>query len=398
MGGTYTNHNEVRFGGNVTRGARRGGADGSRKGWADGAAGGGDAGTVAERATSFDIVPEPDGVPRSWTVSMALPGSILDNAQSPELRAALACQIARAAAIFCVDEIVVFREGPQLSSSEDSVDDLALLLSYLDTPQFLRRHLFPRSEKLRLAGLLNPLNLPNHFKKDDTPRWRDGVGVAAGRPNAGTAPAWQKDVHHAEGAQPARPQTTRYVDAGLLRLVEVDQPIEVGARATVDLAASGESYSMPGKYLYGQVVHRSIPRELDGIYWGYTVRVADSLLSALHSPEEVGYDLVIGTSERGTPVCAAVGATLPIPFALPEFQHALIVFGGVQGLEHSARCDDRLLKAKIGLEGSDGTPVADLFDFYVNTCPFQGSRTIRTEEAIPISLATLQPHLRPKSR
>jgi methyltransferase len=361
---------------------------------------------LPERAASFEIVGEPEDVPRSWTVSMALPGSILDNAQSPELRAALACQIARAAAIFCIDEVVVFREGPQRAGDDDPVDDLALLLSYLDTPQFLRKHLFRRSEKLRLVGLLNPLNLPNHFKKDDTPRWRDGVAIAIGRPNADSRPAWQKERPNANAtpawqkelqqAQPTRAQTTRYVDTGLSRMVEVDRPVEVGTRVTVDLAASGEGYSMPGKYLYGQVVNRSTPRELDGTYWGYNVRVADSILSALHSPEEVGYDLVIGTSERGTPVCAAVGAPLAAPFALPEFQHALIVFGGVQGLEHSARCDERLAKEKIGADEDGATPVGDLFDFYVNTCPFQGSRTIRTEEAIPISLATLQPFLQPK--
>ena len=37
-----------------------------------------------------------------------------------------------------------------------------------------------------------------------------------------------------------------------------------------------------------------------------------------------------------------------------------------------------------------GDPSA-LFDFWLNTCCPQGSRTIRTEEAILISLAFLQP-------
>lgn len=46
-------------------------------------------------------------------MSVALPGSILDNAQSPELRTYLAGQIARACTIFCVDEIVVFDEEGQ---------------------------------------------------------------------------------------------------------------------------------------------------------------------------------------------------------------------------------------------------------------------------------------------
>ena len=39
---------------------------------------------------------------RAYTVSVAVPGSIMDNAQSPELRSYLAGQIARACVIFHV--------------------------------------------------------------------------------------------------------------------------------------------------------------------------------------------------------------------------------------------------------------------------------------------------------
>ncbi len=35
-----------------------------------------------------------------------------------------------------------------------------------------------------------------------------------------------------------------------------------------------------------------------------------------------------------------------------------------------------------------------LFDHYVNTCVGQGSRTIRTEEAILVSLCALRPFVR----
>jgi len=45
---------------------------------------------------------------RTHTLSIAVPGSILANAQSAELQTYLAGQIARAATIFCVDEVVVF--------------------------------------------------------------------------------------------------------------------------------------------------------------------------------------------------------------------------------------------------------------------------------------------------
>lgn len=84
---------------------------------------------------------------RGYTVSIALPGSIVDNAQSPELQAYLTSQIARAAAIFCVDEIVVFDESSKKAGAGtaasakaaargwDANHFLARLLQYQETPQ-----------------------------------------------------------------------------------------------------------------------------------------------------------------------------------------------------------------------------------------------------------------------
>ena len=40
-----------------------------------------------------------------------------------------------------------------------------------------------------------------------------------------------------------------------------------------------------------------------------------------------------------------------------------------------------------------GTDPAKLFDIYLNTCPNQGSRTIRTEEAVLITLSALRPKI-----
>jgi predicted SPOUT superfamily RNA methylase MTH1 len=51
------------------------------------------------------------GQGRPYTVSIALPGSIVDNAQSAELRTYLAGQIGRALAVFNIDEVVIFRES-----------------------------------------------------------------------------------------------------------------------------------------------------------------------------------------------------------------------------------------------------------------------------------------------
>ena len=87
-----------------------------------------------------------------------------------------------------------------------------------------------------------------------------------------------------------------------------------------------------------------------------------------------GYDLKIGTSEHGT---AASASNLQ----LPAFCHLLIAFGGPLGLE------DWLAK-DASVEEKDPRKH---FDMYINTCSNQGSRTIRTEEAIFISLTYMQP-------
>lgn len=52
-------------------------------------------------------------------------------------------------------------------------------------------------------------------------------------------------------------------------------------------------------------------------------------------------------------------------------RHLLVVFGGVAGLEASVDADEHLT-----ISGEDASC---LFDMWVNTCPAQGSRTIRTE-------------------
>lgn len=90
------------------------------------------------------------------------------------------------------------------------------------------------------------------------------------------------------------------------------------------------------------------------------------------------YDYAIGTSDKGEPVSN---------YTLREsgFKHGLLVFGGVKGLEfaltHDPNCPGEV------------DDVSLLFDAYLNTCPSQGARTIRTEEALLISLALITPKL-----
>lgn len=193
---------------------------------------------------------------------------------------------------------------------------------------------------------------------------------------------------------------TRFVDVGRERLAEIDTNVSVGDRVTIDMEPSGLEYgSCPGKYLFGRLVDRETPKVTEGLYWGYRVRVAESLSTVFSNSavSATGYDLTIGTSERGTPITSSTDKN---DFQLPEFAHLLIVFGGVHGLERSVVGDQAL--ESLGISTANGQDaecnVGDLFDYYVNTCPNQGSRTIRTEEALLISLAALQPLLKPQQK
>ena len=83
---------------------------------------------------------------------------------------------------------------------------------------------------------------------------------------------------------------------------------------------------------------------LVGFYWGYQVRKADSIRTVFENCPfdddnvKVKYDLIIGTSERGMPHHQIT--------RFPRFRHALIVFGGLQGLEKAIQRENDHIKAQ----------------------------------------------------
>lgn len=299
---------------------------------------------------------------RSWTLSVAVPGSILDNAQSPELKAYLVGQIARAAALFCVDEIVVYDDCAQLTDEERraALDPMrpnpnilmSKLLMYAECPQYLRKQLFPLCPELKHAGLLTPLDAPHHLRSDDLSiPYREAVVLD----------------------KPAK-DGRAYVNAGFRREVSVDQSLPVGTRITMELQQPVQL----SRKIRGTVVSWSKPRKRNGIYWGYKVRVANSLSAVFtefpYNSKKAGktYDLTFGISENGTSVDEYE--------ASKKFKHAIVVFGGLHGLEAALENDESLHVDDASL----------LFDHYLNTCPRPGTKTVRTEEAMLISLSALR--------
>eukprot|EP00421_Protoceratium_reticulatum_P031820 CAMPEP_0168468354 /NCGR_PEP_ID=MMETSP0228-20121227/57663_1 /TAXON_ID=133427 /ORGANISM="Protoceratium reticulatum, Strain CCCM 535 (=CCMP 1889)" /LENGTH=431 /DNA_ID=CAMNT_0008484109 /DNA_START=22 /DNA_END=1314 /DNA_ORIENTATION=+ len=285
---------------------------------------------------------------RQYTLSLALPSSIIENAQSGELKALLVGQIARALTIFSIDEVVIYEDrsdSPQSNDSEGLSRAMAFFvrnLQYLETPQYLRKQLLPMHPDLRWVGILSPLDAPHHLRKYERLAYREGAVFPADK-----------------CPEPPSGETGCWVNCGLESPVWVSgQEIPSGVRVTVRLDPEAGS----GPLTRAAPVAPDEPRTKLGLYWGYQVRVAPALRAVLEEcPFEGGYDLSIGTSERGE----ALGLS-----GLPKFKHLLLVFGGLGGLEEAI--EDELSDYPAGTEASS------LFSRYVNVCPAQTSRTIRT--------------------
>ena len=91
----------------------------------------------------------------------------------------------------------------------------------------------------------------------------------------------------------------------------------------------------------------------------------------------------IGTSERGIPAQTVLDAD-DKAFVAPAWSHLLMVLGGVAGLEAALATDGDLQEAGV-------VDPKEVFDRWVNLVPNQGSRTIRTEEAVWLGLGQLRP-------
>lgn len=166
--------------------------------------------------------------PRLSTLSIAVPGSVVANCQTRELKTLLVGQIARAATIYHVDEIIVFddrltpthkprfhrndkskhinkhhkeeeksttNEIPKEESSRSNEEFrprfdphtfMARVLQYCECPQYLRKHFFPMHPDLQFCGLLAPIDAPHHVRALDRCPYREGVVLEGTGPTGGS--------------------------------------------------------------------------------------------------------------------------------------------------------------------------------------------------------------------
>lgn len=241
------------------------------------------------------------------------------------------------------------------------------VLTYLETPPNLRKALFPMHPDLRTAGALPSLDMPHHLRAEEWCEYREGITT------------------HSSSGKGKMPQT--FVDCGLSQQVAIPGAIDPNTRVTVKLGHT----SSDGYTISGLPVSPETPREEAGYYWGYSVRQASSL-SAIFTecPFDGGYDVSVGTSERGKPLKSIIDQSSPT-YVEPTWKHLIAVFGGVAGLEAALKADSELQSAGV-------SQAEEVFDSWINLVPNQGSRTIRTEEAVWVGLSGLREAVEIRSR
>src|SRR4030065_989652 len=94
-------------------------------------------------------------------LAIAIPVSVISDTPHLREKTSKIGLIGRAAAIFRVDEIIVYPDCRKVDQRRD-LDFMALLLNYLETPQYLRKQLFKLEPDLEYAGILPPLRTPHH--------------------------------------------------------------------------------------------------------------------------------------------------------------------------------------------------------------------------------------------
>lgn len=280
---------------------------------------------------------------RLYSVSIALPGSILEAYSSQKDMTLFIGQIARYVAIFGIDEVIIYNEKGKFEEQQDPAEltkDLNIffgnVLQYCEAPPYLRKALFPRHPDLQYAEILPPLGIDSH--KTDLLKYKEGVMVKRNQ-----------------------------VNIGLKEVCYVDRELEKDTRVTVHI------YNIKDGQSKGKILDPNYPKEKDGLCWGYTTRVAESFSKIwTESIYKESYDYTIGVTEDEPDVDYLNKSRIP------EFRRLLIVFGkgGVKNPIES----DATLKEKDPKK---------VFNVLYN--PYSMKYTsLKPEEVFPMTMSCLQ--------
>lgn len=277
-------------------------------------------------------------------VSIAIPASIVSDTPHLREKTSKIGAIGRTAAIFKVEEIIIYPDNAKANQTRET-DLITLLLSYMETPQYLRKRLFKLEPELQYAGILPPLRTAHHPLERTMKRLRVG--------------------EYREGVTLSKEREGMLVDIGVEQpALILNEYLPIGQRITVKIQKIGKQVQV-------ELADRD---EIRG-FWGYSVTKEKQSFGKMLKSRK--FDLTIATSRLGTSF-AEVAEEISARWR--SANAVLIAFGAPnQGLREIARFE--------------GLALEDAVDFVVNTIPSQGTETVRTEEALIASLAVLNVRL-----
>jgi len=271
-------------------------------------------------------------------ISIAIPASVVSDTPHLREKTSKIGVIGRAAAIFGVEEIIIYKDELKTDQKAE-MDLIATLLSYMETPQYLRKRLFKIRPELRYAGILPPLRTPHH------PLGKKTTDLKVGE--------------YREGVTIAKAMEGTLVDIG------VEKPALIpGAQFPVGKRVAVKITGLDRRVTASLANRQEIP-----FYWGYKVTVWENSFGKLM--KETRFALKIATSKYGASFTDIEGK---IAEKWNEAEAILVVFGApTRGLYEIAKNE------RLNLD--------EIVDFVVNTIPEQMTETVRTEEALMASLA-----------
>jgi predicted SPOUT superfamily RNA methylase MTH1 len=275
---------------------------------------------------------------RDRKLAVAIPASLVSDIPHLREKTLKIGLVGRAAAIFRVKEIIVYPDNLHINQKRDR-NLILTILSYMETPQYLRKRLFKIKPILRYAGILPPLRTPHHPLAKKTKELTVG--------------------EYREGAVIAITESGSLIDIGVDHPVLLpNRELPVNTRITIQITKSGK---------HPRVTLANL-EEIEA-YWGYSVKASQSPFGQLVKSR--AYDLVIATSKIGMPLMEVADE---LAERWKNSRSILMAFGApTQGLQE--------IVAQENLE------LDKIADFTVNTIPDQGTETVRTEEALYASLA-----------
>ena len=278
-------------------------------------------------------------IKRPWKLAVALPSSLVADVPHPREKMTRLGFLGRSLGIFRVDEVIIYAD---LASQEDARQGRFVnsVLSYMETPQHLRKHLVRMSPDLRFVGVLPPLRTPNHPVSGKITDLKIG--------------------EHREGVVVEAGAETSRLDIGVGSLAEVPARLHRGSRVSVRI-----------REIAPKIVAEVIDENRIDIYWGFRVTLKNLPLGRLI--QENRPDVVVATSRLGERVNAVFDQ---LRTAMTGASKVLLAFGSPR----------RGLHEIIEEENMKLDTVAT---FTVNFVPDQGTQTVRTEEAVYSALSVL---------